>query len=137
MLYFGSDYVKGTHKKILEAILKTNDFQSALQHKLALESEGVSADSDIYYELIYRCYNSKTVLDLKAEIEYTCCKITQRMYLCIYKKIDTVVLEWSVNSKTPQLEKLQIIRKTGKQKDIPCHIVQDDSGFIVVLYEGG
>ncbi len=25
MLYFGSDYVKGTHKKILEAILKTND----------------------------------------------------------------------------------------------------------------
>lgn len=69
--------------------------------------------------------NNDGVLNIK-KVKVTSCK-----------KTNTVFPERNVNSKTPKLGKLQIIRETGKRKDISCHIVQDGSGFIVVLFEGG
>jgi ubiquinone/menaquinone biosynthesis C-methylase UbiE len=34
-------------------------------------------------------------------------------------------------------ENVQLIQKAGRQTGIPCHVVQDDSGFWVVISKGG
>ena len=82
--------MKIDQKSCMKAILKTNNFSSALQYKLLLESEGLNANEDIYYELIYRCDDSENVLKLKAEMDRVVRKIKERTYILIYKKIDAV-----------------------------------------------
>jgi len=49
--------------------------------------------------------------------------------LWIYIKINTVVWNSKLIKKMSPFGKLQIMHKAGRQKEILCHIVQDDSGF--------
>ncbi len=46
--------------------------------------------------------------------------------------------DWHTNSKERLSQKnLQAIQEAGRQTEIPCHVVQDDSGFWMVLSKEG
>ena len=73
-------------KKIIGAL----DYFEALRYKKDLEDDGVYIDSGIYYELLYRCCDTNEILNLKNEMEEKGVNITEKIYICIYKRVDII-----------------------------------------------
>ncbi|MDR7666703.1 class I SAM-dependent methyltransferase [Methanosarcina sp. Z-7115] len=63
---------------------------------------------------------------------------TKELRTQISERMFDIDSEWHANSKERlSPENLQTIKEAGRQTDVPCHVVQDDSGFWMVLSKGG
>jgi ubiquinone/menaquinone biosynthesis C-methylase UbiE len=63
---------------------------------------------------------------------------TKELKKQIAEKMVEIDPDWHTDSKDRlSLENIQSIQEAGKQTEIPCRVVQDDSGFWVVLSKGG
>jgi hypothetical protein len=59
---------------------------------------------------------------------------TQELKAQISEKMSEIDPEWQTKSKKRlSPENLQAMQEAGRQTDVPCSIVQDESGFWVVL----
>jgi len=63
---------------------------------------------------------------------------TKELRAQISEKMVDIDPDWHTGSKERlSPENLQAMKEAGRQTDIPCHVVQDDSGFWVVLSKEG
>lgn len=63
---------------------------------------------------------------------------TKELRTQISEKMVDIDPDWHTGSKERlSPENLQAMKEAGRQTDIPCHVVQDDSGFWVVLSKEG
>jgi ubiquinone/menaquinone biosynthesis C-methylase UbiE len=63
---------------------------------------------------------------------------TKELRLQISEKMADIDPDWHTGSKERlSPENLQAMQEAGRQTDIPCYVVRDDSGFWVVLSKGG